>query len=417
MEASSQPADAPAASAFLDAVAEVTAAVEAGAGLPEVARSISRALNASVIVVDASGSVLAVAAASPADERAVLAQGEVTELRAGGEVVGELRHRARGEAPPAALIRWLATLLALEVDRARAPERASEAAVAGFLKDLLDRKVTDRENIVARGNELGVSLEGGASVVVARAHPQVPEEGDWRARVLSIVERGARGVATGALAAAVELTGRPGNHDGETLVVIPGDDPGLAGRVAEAVRRELDANLSSYSIAVALSRPARNPADIHRAGSEAMLAANVAEAQGTELLSFEDTGAYRLLLPAMSEDPAELRRFHDETVAPLVAYDEQYDTDLVKTLESFLDADGNVAKTAATLFTHRHTIRYRLERVRELSGLDVGSTDGRERLGLGLKAMRVLGIASPRGPATEPGAEAGRVPHDELDRS
>src|SRR3954469_7915474 len=247
MEASSKGVEGPPASAFLDAVAEVTAAIETGAGLPEVARATSRALAASVVVVDASGGILAVACQSPADERAVLPEGDVSELRAGGEVVGELRHRPRAEPPPAALVRWLATLLGLEVDRARGPERASEAAVAGFLRDLLERKVTDRENIVARGKELGVNLEGGASVVVARAHPQAPEEGDSRARVLSIVERGARGVSTGSMAAAVELAGRPGNHDGETLVVVPGDDGALAQRVAEAVRRELEANLTSYS--------------------------------------------------------------------------------------------------------------------------------------------------------------------------
>src|SRR3954462_6107793 len=253
MEASSQPVEAAATSAFLDAVAEVTSTVESGAGLPEVTRAIGRALNASVVVVDASGSVLAVAAASPADERAVLAQGDVTELRAGGEVVGELRHRSRDDAPPAALVRWLATLLALEVDRARGPERGSEAAVASFLSDLLDRRVTDRENIVARGKELGVDLDAGASVVVARAHPQVPEEGDWRARVLGIVERGARGVVTGSLAGAPDLSERPGNHDGEMLVVVPGMEAELARRVAEAVQRELEMNLQSYSIAVALS--------------------------------------------------------------------------------------------------------------------------------------------------------------------
>ena len=67
----------------------------------------------------------------------------------------------------------------------------------------------------------------------------------------------------------------------------------------------------------------------------------------------------------------------------------------MRTLDTFLDEDANVARTAERLFTHRHTIRYRLERVRELTGLDVGSTDGRERLGLGLKAMRVLGMARP----------------------
>src|SRR6185312_16188194 len=70
----------------------------------------------------------------------------------------------------------------------------------------------------------------------------------------------------------------------------------------------------------------------------------------------------------------------------------------------------NVAGTAQRLFTHRHTIYYRLERVRELSGHDVSSSDGREKLSLGLKAMRVLGISSADGPASEAGAEGGRVP-------
>ena len=75
------------------------------------------------------------------------------------------------------------------------------------------------------------------------------------------------------------------------------------------------------------------------------------------------------------------------------------------TVEAYLDNDGNVAATAKQLFTHRHTIRYRLERVKELCGHDVSATEGREKLGLGLKTMRVLGIASPQGPAMEPGAE------------
>jgi sugar diacid utilization regulator len=411
----------PATSSFLEAFADVSAAVESGAGLPEVARAAGRALGASVVVVDAAGSILAVACASPADESAVLSEGQVLELRAADATVGELRYRARGELPPSALVRYVGTLIGLEVERSRAPERASEAAVSSFLRDLLDRKVTDRENIVARGHELGADLEGGASVVVARAHPQAPEEGDWRARVLAIVERGARGPVTGALAAAIDWNARdarprPGNHDGEIVIVVPSADGRDARRVAQGVLRELEGSLASYHLAVALSRPASDPADIHRAGAEALLAANVAEAQGTPLLAFEETGAYRILLPAMSEDPAELQRFHDETVAPLSAYDEQYDTELVRTLESFLDADGNVAKTAQKLFTHRHTIRYRLERVRDLTGLDVSSTDGRERLGLGLKAMRVLGIAPPQGPAAEPGTEAGRVPMEENDR-
>jgi sugar diacid utilization regulator len=401
---------------FLDAFADVSEAVESGAGLPEVARAVSRALDASVAVVDSSANVLAVACGSPDDERAVLSSGEVLELRVADVAAGQLRYRPRGEPPPPALLRLLGTLIAQEVERSRAPGRASEAAASAFLADLLERRVTDRENIVARANELGADLASGGSVIVLRAHPLQPAEGDWRARVLAVAERGVRTVERGYLAAAVAPASRGCGQDPELVIVIPGADGQLAARAAQAMRRELEASLSGFAIAVARSRPAGDPADLHRAGAEAFLAANVAVAQGSRELAFEETGAYRLLLPAMVEDPEELRRFHDETVAPLVAYDEQYETDLVRTLESFLDADGNVAQTAQRLYTHRHTVRYRLERVKEVTGLDVSSTDGRERLGLGLKAMRVLGILAPHGPATEPGAEAGRVPREEKDR-
>jgi sugar diacid utilization regulator len=413
---------------FPEALGEVSEAVESGAGLPAVARAAGRALDASVIVLDSSSSVLAVACASPEDERAVLAGeagSESVELRVADAAVGRLRYRPRGEPDPA-LLRLVANLIALELERAKAPARASEAAISDFLADLLGRRVTDRENIVARAEELGSDLRAGASVIVARARPQQPEEGDWRARVLTVAERGARAVERRSLAGLVE----PGwsRHGGgpngavrarsepEVVIVVPGEGPEPAGRSAAAVQRELEASLSGYVITVARSRPTTDPADLHRAGAEALLAANVAEARGVVSLSFEETGAYRLLLPAMSEDPAELQGFFEETVAPLVAYDEQYETELVRTLETFLDADGNVARTAEKLFTHRHTIRYRLDRVRELSGLDVASTDGRERLSLGLKAMRVLGIVPPGGPAHERGAEAGRVPREPKDR-
>jgi sugar diacid utilization regulator len=402
--------------AFLDAFAGVSEAVESGAGLPELARATARALEASVAVVDASANVLAVACASPDEERAVLSSGEVLELRVADTTVGQLRYRARGEPPPTALLRLVGTLIAQEVERAGAPVRASEAAASALLSDLLERRLTDRDNIIARANELGADLTGGGIALVVRALPLQPAEGDWRARVLSVAVRGLRPVARSSLAAAVKLSGWGGGQDAELMIVIPGADTGLAGRASKAVLRELETSLAGFAIAVARSRPATDPVDLHRAGAEAFLAANVAIAQGSRELAFEETGAYRLLLPAMVEDPEELRRFHDDTVAPLVAYDEQYETELVRTLETFLENDGNVAQTAGRLYTHRHTVRYRLERVKELTGHDISSSEGREKLSLGLKAMRVLGILAPHGPASERGAEAGRVPREEKDR-
>src|SRR3954468_23141860 len=396
----------------LEAVAEV---VETGDGLPALARAIGRALEASVAILDRSSSVLAVACASPDDERAVLELRDGVErldLLVGGTPVGELRVRPRSGVEPApALGRALAALTALELERASQPDRASEEAVARFLRDLFQRRVTDRENIVARGKELAVDLTDGAGVLVARAHPLVPTDGDWRARLAAAVGRGARRAARGALVGWVEVNGTP-----ELAVLVPGTDAEVMRRAVDTVAAELLGGLAGFQTAVACSRAVSDPVDLHRAAAEAVLTANVAQARGVATLTFEETGSYRLLLTAISEDPSELHRFFDETVAPLISYDEQYETELVRTLDTFLDEDANVARTAERLFTHRHTIRYRLERVRELTGLDVSSTDGRERLGLGLKAMRVLGMAPPGGPALEAGAEGGRVPRDEKDR-
>jgi len=394
--------------AALDAITE---AVESGAGLPEVVRAAARALDGSLAVTDAWGATLAVAARSPAEERALLSKGEgITSmpLRVADTIVGTLHMRAKA-APSASMQRLLLTMIASEVERVRAPERVSETAAADFLRAILRRELTEREQLLGRAGELSLAIEDGASMIVARAHPQAPTDEGWRGRVRAVAERGARAVASRAIAALSERDGMPA---AEVLVLVPGGEEGVAARAAETILRELEAGLSGYTFALGRSRITEDPSDLPRAAAEALLAANVAQgsAEGSSALAFEETGAYRLLLSAMSENPGELQRFYAETVEPLVAYDEQYETDLVRTLETFLEADGNVAGTAQRLFTHRHTIYYRLERVRELSGLDVSSSDGREKLSLGLKSMRVLGIASPGGPASEAGAEAGRVP-------
>jgi sugar diacid utilization regulator len=389
---------------LLDALAE---AVESGAGLPAVARAAAKVLQASVALIDRSSAVLAVAGASSDQEQKLLAGGEdvtTVELRVADSVVGELRYRGKA-APDPAIARMVTTLLALERERSRSPEWESEEMAGAFVAAVLAREVTDRGDIVARAAELGSDLDPGAGVLLVRAAPRAAQTGEWRARVLTLTMRALRSLAPGSLASA-----EGGDAMVDVAVIVPAEDDERLARAATGLVRELDDGLGGFHVTVGRSRRAADPVDLYRSGSEARLAVNVGEAEGRPLLAFEDTGSYRLLLPAMSEDPRELERFYAETIEPLSTYDEQYETELVATVEAYLDNDGNVAATAKQLFTHRHTIRYRLERVRELCGHDVSSTEGREKLGLGLKAMRVLGIASPRGPAFAPGAEGGKVP-------
>jgi DNA-binding PucR family transcriptional regulator len=92
----------------------------------------------------------------------------------------------------------------------------------------------------------------------------------------------------------------------------------------------------------------------------------------------------------LAADPDHAWTIYRDTVAPLVRYDDQYRTQLVETLETWLACDASVSVAAVRLFAHRHTVRYRLGRARELTGLDPDSLADRERLLLGLRALRMF---------------------------
>jgi DNA-binding HxlR family transcriptional regulator len=94
----------------------------------------------------------------------------------------------------------------------------------------------------------------------------------------------------------------------------------------------------------------------------------------------------------LTSDLDAARAIYEQAIAPLVRYDSQYRTSLVETLATWFACDASVSMAAAKLFAHRHTVRYRLARVRELTGLDSADAEDRERLALGLRAMRLLDV-------------------------
>ena len=391
----------------LAALAAITDAVEAGAGLPEILRAAARALDASLILIDRSATVLAVAARSPADERSLMRDAEdvtTIELKVAEAAVGRLRMRAREHAPDQTMLRLVTTLIASEVERVRAPERASEEAATSFQQAVLDGRIADRDDLIARGKELGHRPRRRAAASSSCAATRATRARMTGAGGCSRSRRAARARSRRGRSAP-----RPATTARRSCCWSPTPTETPAAGLPRRRAASSSPGLPGFAFAIGRSRHTVDPVELRRARNEALLAANVVEGDPERNeLAYEETGTYQLLLPHMS-DPAELKRFYSETVRPLVAYDEQYETDLLGTLSTFLECDANVNATAARLFTHRHTIRYRFERVRELTGLDVSSTDGREKLSLGLKAMRVLGIALPGGPATEPGAEGGRV--------
>jgi DNA-binding PucR family transcriptional regulator len=133
-----------------------------------------------------------------------------------------------------------------------------------------------------------------------------------------------------------------------------------------------------------------SPLDFPRSYREALLALRIQRvAHGTERVTlFEDLGLYRLL--ANMADLSLVEAFVHDWLGPLIDYDEQKGADLVATLTSYLEYGGNYEAAAEVLAVHRNTLKYRLQRIRDISGRDLGDPDTGFNLQLATRAWQVL---------------------------
>ena len=103
---------------------------------------------------------------------------------------------------------------------------------------------------------------------------------------------------------------------------------------------------------------------------------------------FENLGIYKIL----SQDhlKEELEEFYDVTIKPLVEYDKKKSTELVKTLESYFHNNGNLKKMSDELFTHYNTILYRVQRIADITNMDLDDSKDRLNLEISLKIKKLL---------------------------
>ncbi len=303
-------------------------------------------------------------------------------IASGDEAIGAVvLLRGGNPVPEAAEYLHLAAVASLtEVAIEEAKDEVEQNLRGSFLEDLRSRPDLDAREIVRRAGRLGCDLARGAVVLCAELTTDRPRH------VVALIG----GEYPGALAQHME---------DRVYAVLPatgGDDAPEATlergrRLAERLRRHGTVGLSSFYA---------DPAELARAIQEAELVLDVLRQGGgggwDPHLQDIGTGTYRLLFRVLASHPEEVRSFYEDTVAPIVRYDDQYRTDLVGTLEAYLERNCNMNATAATIYAHRHTVAYRLERVKELTQLDPMLSEDRERLGLGLKAYRIIAPRLPK---------------------
>ncbi len=292
--------------------------------------------------------------------------------------------------------------MACALERVREDARAeTESRLRGeLIEELLAGEAISRDSVVRRARHLGADLSGGSVALLGKLLDPYTEGRvitDQRL-VRRFLQQAQAVIGLSWPLSLVEW------DNGQLLCLLPPTTPELREAPRDVVeeaaltlaRRLLGATretVPGLALTLALSRFTPEPERLGAALEEARLALSIGERLGRtgEVITFEETGTYKLLFQIFADRPEELSTFYDQTLAPLVRYDDQYQTELVATLSTYLGHDCNLAATASTLFTHRHTVRYRLDRIAELSGLDISRTDDREKLSLGLKAMRLLG--------------------------
>lgn len=108
------------------------------------------------------------------------------------------------------------------------------------------------------------------------------------------------------------------------------------------------------------------------------------------VIDFDNLGIYKIFCHDNLRD--ELQKFYQSTLLPLCQYDEKRDTELVKTLEVYFEMNGNLKKMSEHLYTHYNTILYRINRISEITNMNLDDERDRFSLETALKIKKIMGL-------------------------
>ncbi|GAA5156769.1 helix-turn-helix domain-containing protein [Amycolatopsis dongchuanensis] len=328
-----------------------------GGDVPDVAAAVADVLHGAIGLFDADGVPLASAgapvvppsaeavAASRATGRSVTGNGVwVCAVQAGPEPLGSIVLAGRPELVGAdrRLFERAAVVTALLLMLRRSVAKAEDEVRGELLSDLLTAPGRNPAALVARAARLGVDLTEPHVVLVAHA------ESVSRTRLAMAAARHA------ALA---------GSHADEVVLLVRAEDPSLAPRLATQLGSVVDS-----PVTVGAGGPASGPAAIAEAHAEALrcLRALLALGRTGEGASAAELGFLGVLLG----DRGDLDGFVRRTLGPVLDYDTRRGTELVRTLEEYFAAGGNLTRAKEALHVHVNTVVQRLERVASLLGED-----------------------------------------------
>jgi hypothetical protein len=149
-----------------------------------------------------------------------------------------------------------------------------------------------------------------------------------------------------------------------------------------------DIGIDNDKYTIGISNSHVNLNELDRGINESMYAVKVSEISGEKKSFYKDIGIYKIVMPFI--DKVWIKDFHEEIIMPLKSYDEKYNTQILTTAIKYIENDGNVKKTSQELFQHDNTIRYRINKMKEI--LNMEDLDGGfyEQLSIAIKIHKII---------------------------
>lgn len=258
-----------------------------------------------------------------------------------------------------------ATTAALLLGSQQALAQAEFQSATDALSDLTRGAHVDRAS--QRLRTLGMDLAAPHCILVTGLLP------DERRRTRTLVQRHAQ-----------DHHGCSGDVDGRLVSLLPTEDPGsAAGELADRLAA------AGLRVAVGAAGPFTSPYALHEHYREALTCATVQhQLAGSGAATTRTLGFLGLLLSGNSR--REITRYVQDTLAPLQLHDARHGTDLLPTLESYLDRNGSLRRTAQHLHIHPNTVLQRLKRAERLLGIDLHAPGTAAELHLALRVSTLL---------------------------
>lgn len=152
---------------------------------------------------------------------------------------------------------------------------------------------------------------------------------------------------------------------------------------------DMNERFKNIEMNVGIGRLAKNLEHFEKSYIDSTKAISTGEILNSGLVTnFENLGIYKIL----SQDylVEELEKFYNGTIKPLVDYDKKKSTELIKTLESYFRNNGNLKRMSEELFTHYNTILYRVQRIMDITAMDLEDQNDRLNLEISIKIKKLL---------------------------